>query len=459
MRHALAGVCTLAVAGALLVGGPVPSQAAGETVTTVTLNAGSAPEGVAVAADGTAYTANRDSNTSARVPVGAAAADRYFPTRGRMPYSVTVNSSGLVYVTNRGSGDLTRIDPSRPLAVPTLIPVAVGSEPWGITTTPDDTVFATTNQTDMVLRVNRGSAVVNATIPLLAGSEPKDIEYSPVEKRLYVADSGNHTVARIDPDTGAVQYIPLAVTSSLRGIAVATDGYVYVTDIGNDQLFRIAPGAAVAESVALFPPASFPADVAADPDGSVLVALSTPAQVLRYRGTTLEATIDLGLADGGPDRVAVGKDGVAYTANFGGDSVSRIDPGPRPLPSPTVTPDPTASPTPGPTPSPTPSPTVGPAGVVATTFRAAKIHRKTAVLRGRVTAGKSATKVRMRIARNAQLTAKPRVLSVRTIKAGATRTVRKAVTGLKRHKAYWYRVEGVVGSAAATGSIRKFHTK
>ena len=434
-------VCTapLAVAAA-----PV-AVAAGETVTTIPIAPNANPEGIAVGPDGTAYSVNVAAATITRIPAGALLPQRNLPTAGVSPYSAVVDSAGRVFVTNRSSDTVARINPGA-FAVPRLIPV--GAEPWGITITPDDTVYATNISGDTIARIDAGSNIVNSTIPLLPGADPKDITYSTSDRRLYVANSGNSTVGRVNPLNGAVQYIPLPVGADPRGVAVAVDGSVYVADIGLDCVHWIRKGESSVAITTPFPVDTFPSDAAADPDGSVLVGLYGPGQLARFRAGRVVDTIDLG-AGTGPDRVAVDRDGIAYTANFGGNSVSRVDPGPRPDPDPDPDPDP------GPGPGPDPDPEAG----QVTTRSAVKIRKRSAVLRARVTVGSQTERVRLRLARNPGLTKQVRVIKVRTIEAGAKLTVRKKVTRLKRHRTYWFRAEGVSAGARVNGSVKRLRTR
>ena len=243
VRNVSVGVCAaLMVAPVGVV--DLVAEAAGETITTIPLAAGSIPEAVAVAPDGTAYSVNRDTGTLSRIPAGSALPVQNLPTGGDQPYSAAVLSNGDVFVTNRSTDTIARIRPGV-FGVPRLYPV--GREPWGITATPDDTVYATTLGADTIVRINRGSVIVNSTIPLLAGSQPKDIAFSTIDRRLYVANSATGTVGRVNPVSGAVQYLPLPAGAEPRGVAVAEDGSVYVTDIGLGAVHWFRPGADTSE--------------------------------------------------------------------------------------------------------------------------------------------------------------------------------------------------------------------
>lgn len=425
------GVAAL-VGAALLIPG-APAQGAGETITTIPIAAAARPEGIAVGPDGTAFSVNMSADTVSRIPAGALAPAENLPTGGNQPYSAAVNSAGTLFVTNRSSHTIARIRPGV-FALPHLYDV--GQQPWGVTVAPDDTVFATTWAGDTVVRIDPGSDSVNDTIALRAGSEPKDITYSSRDGLLYVAASGLEALVRINPATRSTEYLPLPAGAEPRGVAVAVDGSVYVTDIGLEAVHWFRPGGSAVAKTTSFPSPTFPADVAADPDGTALVALYEQGQLARFRDGDQIDTIDLG-ADTGPDRVAVTPEGLAYTANSRNDTVSRVDPGPRPGPAPT------------------PSPDLG----QVTTLAAVKVHRRTAVLRARVTTGPQEQSAQFRVARNAALTKRTRVIPARNIGGSITRTLRKPVTGLKHGRTYWFRAETTAGADQANGVVRRFRTR
>ena len=426
VRNVSVGVCAaLMVAPVGVV--DLVAEAAGETITTIPLAAGSIPEAVAVAPDGTAYSVNRDTGTLSRIPAGSALPVQNLPTGGDQPYSAAVLSNGDVFVTNRSTDTIARIRPGV-FGVPRLYPV--GREPWGITATPDDTVYATTLGADTIVRINRGSVIVNSTIPLLAGSQPKDIAFSTIDRRLYVANSATGTVGRVNPVSGAVQYLPLPAGAEPRGVAVAEDGSVYVTDIGLGAVHWFRPGADTVSRTTILAGVTFPSDVAAAADGSVLVALYDTSRLQRFRNGAPGETIELG-AGRGPDRVAVGPDGTAYTADFSGDSVSRIE-----FPAP-------------------PPPDLG----TVTTLKPQQVRRHKAKLLAGVTTVDQATTVRIHYGRNRALTRKSHVVQVRTVQAGRTRTLKKKIVDLRRHKRYWFRVEGIADGTLLTGNVRRFRTR
>lgn len=462
-----AGLALAVFVGAtMLLENVTPVRAEGEILTTIPLLADSGPEGVVVGSDGTAFVSNYTKNTVARIPADAAQPAQYFPTSGEAPYSVAVDSNGLIFTANRASANVSRINPND-FAVPRLIPTGLaGAEPWGLAISSNNTVYVSNYRSDTIVRIDPGSNIVNSTIPLLAGCRPKDMAIS-TDNRLFVACSGSGLVARIALATGVVEYFPLENNSSPRGIALATDGALYVTDINLDKVYRLAPETMAITTALQFPADAFPADAAADPDGSVLVAIYGTDEVLRMRGDVVEATIKLAVG-AGPDRIAVGVDGIAYTADNKGNTVTRIDPL-RPIPSPTPSPSeiPTESPTPTPTPSvsesssPSQSDNPPPTTTATTkTLKAIKIRRKTAVLRGKINTENESQTVYMRIAGDKNLTKKVKVLKVRKLDAGVTHVVRKPVRKLSRKTSYWFQVEARSSSGVVVvGIARSFRTK
>ena len=173
-----------------------------------------------------------------------------------------------LYVTNYGSGTVSVIDVSNPLApklvdtnpaTPTTIDaIKVGSNPRGI-------AFAQTANGPRLYVANRGSgsvsvidAVTNKAIDanpattttvdaITVGSTPQQIAISPDGKTAYVTNYGSNTVSIIDtvtnkvvdakPATTAVDAV--AVRANPNGVAVSADGTLRVTVANGDDRISV----------------------------------------------------------------------------------------------------------------------------------------------------------------------------------------------------------------------------
>ena len=247
---------------------------------------GSAPTGVVASPDGVyVYVANRTSgtvsvirtsnNTVVDINPGTTAIDSI--KVGSQPEMIAVNTSAIttptgviakgarLYVANYGSGTVSVIDVSNPLApklvdtntaTPTTVDaIKVGTNPRGI-------AFAQTANGPRLYVVNRGSgnvsvidAVTNKVIDanpatattvdaIKVGSTPQQIAISPDGKSAYVTNYGSNTVSIIDtvtnkvvdanPATTAVDAI--AVRSNPDGVAVSADGSLVYVANGDDRI-------------------------------------------------------------------------------------------------------------------------------------------------------------------------------------------------------------------------------
>ncbi len=143
-------------------------------------------------------------------------------------------------------------------------------------------------------------------------------------------------LTRVRTLAGAAVGAEAARFSNPFGVAVATDGSVFVTDGEQNRLYRIAPDGAtkvVAENL------STPSAVALSPDGTLVVADTGSHTIKRVDTQSGSATIiagasgRAGFADGdgaqalfdGPIGVAVGADGTIFVADTYNDRVRAID--------------------------------------------------------------------------------------------------------------------------------------
>ena len=167
----------------------------------------------------------------------------------------------LLFVTNRGSGDLTVIQRDRDEVVGV---VRIGSEPMGIEAGPaDGRVYVANAGSDSVSVIDALSRRVIDTVPLDFGSRPVDLAVSPDGLRLYVAASERSTVKCLD----AASLHELAEADvGLRPdrLAVSADGrHLYVTNQGSNSVTVLDAGSLRVE--ATVPVEARPADLAVDP--------------------------------------------------------------------------------------------------------------------------------------------------------------------------------------------------
>ncbi len=162
---------------------------------------------------------------------------------------------------------------------------------------------------------------------------------SAIADKLYVSDASLFTVKVFDGITGAPlgQLVPAGGWGSPSGIAVATDGRVYVADFDNNEVYRFSAAGAFIDK---FIPASSgtlfePSGLAFGPDGYLYVANWGPGNnsyIVRFATTNGTTPVDptpfvpasTGLFD--PGAIVFGRDGNLYIADSANDSIDRVTP-------------------------------------------------------------------------------------------------------------------------------------
>jgi sugar lactone lactonase YvrE len=291
------------------------------------------PTGVAVDSAGNVYVADKDNHTIRKItPAGAVttlagSAGEFGSEDGAgsaarfvYPTGVAVDAAGNLYVADRGNSTIRKITPAG--AVTTLTDntgsAARFGDPTGVTVDGAGNVYVAEKGNDTIRKITSAGVVTT-----LAGSAGQ-----------YGSANGTGSVARF---------------SDPWGVAVDTEGNVYVADSGNDTFRKITP-AAVVTTVAGSPPqlgstdgagsaARFfsPRQVTVDDAGNVYVAdfgnstirKITPAgEVTTFAGSAGQ----YGSADGTgsaarfaiPWAVAADTAGNIYVADYGNHTIRRI---------------------------------------------------------------------------------------------------------------------------------------
>ena len=142
---------------------------------------------------------------------------------------------------------------------------------------------------------------------------------------MYILDSGNNRVRKVVLSTGIIttEAGPSGL-SDPRGLAVDTNGVVYVTDThGSFSVRKIDSGGTdnlvdVVSSIT-----NYPHDLTVDSSGNIFVTGSSAGTILKYSGGST-TTLTSGLSN--PRAMNIGSDGYLYVAELYNHRVIRIDP-------------------------------------------------------------------------------------------------------------------------------------
>ena len=306
----VAGVALAAVGDITTVAGGFIGD--GDVATGASLNL---PEGVAVDASGNLFIADRDNHRIRRmdgapgvITTVAGNGNSGFSGDGgpatsaslNLPRSVAVDASGNLHIADRSNQRIRRVDG----ATGVITTVAGGGSSLG------DSGPATSAS----LNLPRGVAV-------------------DASGNLYIADRSNHRIRRVDDATGVITTVAgtgavgfssdggpatSASLNSPRGVAVDASGNVYIADTNNHRIRRVDGATGVITTVAgdgtfgfsgdSDPATSaslgFPRGVAVDASGNLFIADTDNNRIRRVDGSTgviiTVAGGGFGLGDGGP---------------------------------------------------------------------------------------------------------------------------------------------------------------
>ena len=142
---------------------------------------------------------------------------------------------------------------------------------------------------------------------------------------MFVLDSGNNRVRKVDFSTGVINTVagPTGL-SDPRGIAVAPNDVVFVTDTHGTQDLKKIDAAGVDNLVALVNIGSYPHDLAIDDSGVIYVAKSSAGTVVELDGNLASSVLISGLSN--PRGINFGANGFLYVAETYGHRIIAIDP-------------------------------------------------------------------------------------------------------------------------------------
>lgn len=321
----LAAVALLALAGVAI---PAAAQAAPQAVSTIAV--GTNPVAIALAPDGTIYTADARGNSLTQItdPDTAQQTVTTIPV-GASPTAVAVAADGTVYTTIGADNTLLRItDPATSQQRTTAIPV--GRYPVGIAVATDGTVYTANSSDGTVTRVAAAGTAAQTLTTIPVGLQPSAVTVAP-DGTLYTANrnSGSpFTVSRIlDPGSSAPRTTTLRPRvpspTSTMSIVASPDGTV-VASSGVTTL-RISDPTSAQPVFTSIRTGNLQPSLSIGPDG----ALYAFAQFRGYITKITDAGTDHSVTyrtqiSASPYAGVVGPDGTIFTANYDQSTVSVV---------------------------------------------------------------------------------------------------------------------------------------
>ena len=251
-----------------------------------------------------------------------------------LPSGLALDSNGDLYVADTGNHRVLRIDADS-RTVQTVAGTgyrgfsveggpansAALSDPWGVAVDPAGSLYVTDQANNMVRRIDTETANVYTVAgtgfrgfsgdggPAVQAmfQRPSGIALDTVGS-LYVADTWNHRLRRIDPWTGWVETLAgsagsgysgdggiasEAVLNRPTGVAVDASGNLYVADTGNQRVRKIDLATGIVSTVGGIGTPGY----SGDGEGGAA------AQLARPRGLAVDATGNLYVADSANHRV------------------------------------------------------------------------------------------------------------------------------------------------------------
>lgn len=205
------------------------------------LGEGSAPHGVIVGPDGAPWITDGGLNAIVRVDP-ATGKVRVFPLPEPKEYAnlntATFDRDGVLWFTGQ-SGVYARLDPAKGRAEAFNAPRGAG--PYGITTTPDGSVYYASLAGSHIARINLETGKATVLEPPTAGQGARRV-WSDSRGRIWVSQWSAGQVGRYDPARGKWREWKLPGDNPMPYAVYVDDrDMVWLSDFGSNSLVRFDP--------------------------------------------------------------------------------------------------------------------------------------------------------------------------------------------------------------------------
>lgn len=226
--------------------------------TTVTTDAGSAPDGITSDGLGNLWVTQWNTGKLARFPYtqSGGVATTITPTGGALvnPYAIATGNDGRIYVAGKGSSNVLRVSNIGGAFAFTFFPLP-DAEPFGIVNGPDGDLFLSDQRHARLLRfvntapratTSSASAASSSSAALSGSVDPRGNDTQVSFDYGITTDYGASTAPSTVPAGGA----PVAAAAGLAGLAPSTTYHVRVRAVnaegsaaGADTTFTTPPAA------------------------------------------------------------------------------------------------------------------------------------------------------------------------------------------------------------------------
>jgi gliding motility-associated-like protein len=243
--------------------------------------------------------------------------------------TATPTAAGFAYITDESSNDVTVINT---LTHSVITTIAVGTEPWGVSVSPDGTRVYVANNNNInggypgIGTVSVISALTNTVISTITvGSAPYGVVISPDGSLVYVTNTNGGTVSVIDTKTNSV--VSNISISTPTGITISPDEkWLYVTSAWGANLLLYVINTTTNSVVSTIPINSYSSGLTISRDGTRLYLTLNDANEVMVINTATNAVITTIPVGTEPVGVSILPDGSKlYVTNLASKSVSIIN--------------------------------------------------------------------------------------------------------------------------------------